>query len=234
MNLPRLLIVASLLLSALPAFAQPPRSWHPHAHEYPPGPRIGVLVENLSFKELDHLDLSYGVRVTRVVPGSPADTAGIQAGDILYQLDGAPLFSVARLQWLVERTAAGEKALLKYYRDDEQLSAEVTPGRPLGPSWPPAGSQRHWAWSEPSSYLGASLQSLTAGLREAFAVPEGTGALVSEVYEEGPAAEAGLHAGDVIIRMDKRSIRGIDDVRRVLDYFEPGEQLIVEIIRDKE
>jgi serine protease Do len=71
-------------------------------------------------------------------------------------------------------------------------------------------------------------------LREAFGIPESTGAVITEVHDDGPAARAGLSAADVTAKMDKRSIHGIDDVRRVLDYFEPGERLSVENTRDKE
>jgi C-terminal processing protease CtpA/Prc len=56
--------------------------------------------------------------------------------------------------------------------------------------------------------------------------------LISEVYPDTPASKSGLSAGDVIVRMDRRTIGEIADMHRVLDYFEPGEQLVVEVIRD--
>jgi serine protease Do len=74
---------------------------------------------------------------------------------------------------------------------------------------------------------------LTKGLREAFSVPDDVGVMVSEVYDGSEADRAGLRAGDVIVKMDRRAIRDIDDVQRVLNYFEPNDKLTLEIIRDK-
>jgi S1-C subfamily serine protease len=232
MHLLRLIAAVGLLAAAIPALAQPSWMWAPHGHEYRQGPRIGVLVEDLSFDELDFLGLPYGVRVTRVSDGSPADAAGIDAGDILFELDGKALFSIARLRWLIERTQADAKVTLEYYRNEELLSAELEPERPYAPARPPARSHGQWLWNE-TFYLGVGLQSLTRGLREALSVPDGAGVLITEVYDGGAADRAGLRAGDVIIKMDQRTVRGIDDIRRVLDYFEPGARLTVEIIRDK-
>jgi serine protease Do len=70
-------------------------------------------------------------------------------------------------------------------------------------------------------------------LRRSFGAPEDSGVLIAEVSADSPASEAGLAAGDVIVKMDRKHVRYIADVYRVLDYFDPGEQLAVEIIRDK-
>jgi membrane-associated protease RseP (regulator of RpoE activity) len=83
-------------------------------------------------------------------------------------------------------------------------------------------------------YLGVGLQPLTPGLREAFSVPDGIGVLIAEVYRDSPAARSGLAAGDTIVRMDRRTISSIPDVYRVLDYFEPGEEIEIEVIREGE
>jgi serine protease Do len=232
MNLARLFVVLVSMATMFPVFSQPP------AGEWPPwsgavqGPRLGVLVEDLAFRELDLLKLPYGVRVTRIVPGSPADAAGIRAGDILMDFDEQAVFSVARLQWLTRRSEPGKTVALNYYRDGErsetELALQISPPR----SERAPQARRDWVWRSPD-YLGASLQSLTPGLREALEVPDGVGALVSDVHESSPAERAGLRAGDVIVQMDRRVIRDIRDVERVLDYFESGEQLSVEIIRDK-
>lgn len=229
----RLLAVAVSFLLALPAFAQaPPERW-PHWNEAAQGPRIGVMVEDLSFRELDALDLPYGVRVTRAVPGSPAAAAGIRAGDIFLHFDTRPVFSVARLQWLTGQAPAGGTIVLRYYRDGNIADVELSFDAPPAASAPPPDAAREWVWKSPD-YLGASLQSLTTGLREALAVPDGLGALVSEVYANSPAERAGLRAGDVIVKMDRRVILDIGDVERVLDYFETGEQLSLEVIREKQ
>lgn len=74
---------------------------------------------------------------------------------------------------------------------------------------------------------------MTDDLRQAFGVPRDLGVLVTDVVDASPAAEAGLVAGDVIIQMDRKRIAQVTDVYRVLDYFEPKDEITIEIIRNK-
>jgi S1-C subfamily serine protease len=222
-----------LLLLITSVHAQPP--WPgdlPGGPTAPPGRQLGVLVEELPLERLDALQLPYGVRITRVFPGSPAQAGGLRADDIILEAAGQPVFSVARLRWLVGKSAPRDNLDITYYRNGAQASTAVRLGSPA-PGVPLANSGRSEpGWTSPS-YLGVGLQPLTPGLREAFSVPSGVGVLIAEIFPDTPASKSGLSAGDVIVRMDRRTIGEIDDVHRVLDYFEPGEQLVVEIIRER-
>jgi serine protease Do len=228
------MLLATIAPAAALAQTQPPWGWGPPATSHAEGPALGVLVDDIPFDRLDGMGLSYGVEVAEVVAGTPAAEAGLLAGDILVKVNGQPVFSVSRLQWLVSQ-AAPEAALEVTYRREGNLStASITP-RPMSPvPEPPAPTEHRQQWQrDMPGYLGARLQPLTAGLREAFAVPADAGALVVEIYENSPAGRADLRAGDVLVRMDRKTIRDITDVRRVLDYFGAGETVQVEIIRDR-
>ena len=220
--------IATLVVFITPVYAQPPWIWKPPVR----GPQLGVLVDNLSFNRLDSLKLPYGVLITQVMPGSPAEAGGLRAGDILLTIDDQPVFSVARLRWLIGKSAPDAHLALKLHRNGETPTATIVLREGMGPSATPPGLHREWYWTSPG-YLGVSLQSLTTGLREALAIPKDAGLLVAEVYKDSPADKAGLRAGDVILKMDRRTIMDVDDMQRVLDYFEPGEQLQVVIIREK-
>jgi S1-C subfamily serine protease len=232
------LMAATLLFAIAPAVLAQPRTpwgWGPPAATQPDGPALGVLVDDIPFDRLDGMDLSYGVEVAQVVSGSPAAEAGLLAGDILRQVNGQPVFSVSRLQWLVSQSAPETPLQLVYNRDGKPLTATITPRQMSAPPpEPPAPAEHRQQNSQDTpGYLGARLQPLTSGLREAFEVPEDVGTLVVEVYDDSPAQRADLRAGDVLIRMDRKTIRDIGDVRRVLDYFGAGEPVQVEVIRDR-
>ena len=79
--------------------------------------------------------------------------------------------------------------------------------------------------------LGVQVDDLDFGRLDSLGLPYGIE--VTHVTVGSPAEADGLRAGDVIVKMDRRTIRNIDDVQRVLDYFEPSERLKLEIIRDK-
>lgn len=220
-----------LLLVMTSVHAQPPWAAQAPDERAEQGRQLGVLVEELPLDRLDELQLPYGVRISRVFPGTPAQAAGLRPGDIILEAEGQPVFSVSRLRWLVQKSAPADSLSVTYYRDGRQANAEIRMGA-LQPAVPPAADWRaEPGWSSPS-YLGIGLQPLTPGLREAFSVPAGVGVLIAEVYPGTPASRAGLAAGDVVIRMDRRTIREIADLHRVLDYFEPGEQLVIEVIRE--
>lgn len=220
-----------LLFLMTAAQAQPPWAgemlWERAAQDR----QLGVLVEELPLSRLDALQLPYGVRISRVFPGSPAQAGGLQSGDIISEVGGQAVFSVSRLRWLVAKSAPQDTLTIKYHRDGRAASTDIHLGS-APPEQPPAAVWRtERSWSSPG-YLGVALQPLTPGLREAFSVPAGAGVLIAEVYADTPASKSGLGAGDVIVRMDRRTIREIADVQRVLDYFEPGEGLAIEVIRD--
>jgi S1-C subfamily serine protease len=223
------------LLIALPiwfAIVGTPAIAHPHGAEVYDGPWLGVVAKNMDFARLEALDLQYGVEVTRVAPGGPADSAGIRPQDVLIELDGKPLYSLRRLRWLVRRTHAGKELMLKYVREKQVETAKVRIVS-RGKGTTPRRHHKKFPHLRPDTYLSVSLQNMGDDLRRIFGVPEDSGVLVAEVFANSPAAEARLAAGDVIVKMDRKRIRDISDIYRVLDYFDPGEEIAVEIVRDK-
>ena len=77
--------------------------------------------------------------------------------------------------------------------------------------------------------LGANTQSLGDQLAEYFGVEDGV--LVTSVYEDTPAAEGGLRAGDVIVGIGDEDVGDPNDLRQALADLEPGE-VSVRIVRD--
>ena len=69
-----------------------------------------------------------------------------------------------------------------------------------------------WTFFSSGSRLGMELQTLGKQLAEYLEVPGNRGVLVSSVKKSGAAAEAGLRAGDVIVRVNRNSVRDVDDV----------------------
>ena len=57
------------------------------------------------------------------------------------------------------------------------------------------------------------------------------GALLMQIEPDGPAAQAGLMSGDVVIRLDGVEINGVDDLIRVLDRDRIGKRLAMDVLR---
>ena len=194
---------------------------------------LGVAVSELPFARLEELAVDHGVAVDQVQPESPADKAGIHEGDVIVALDDKAAFSVRRLQWLVKTYDAGDNVELDIRRDGEAQRVQVTLDIRSGRERFFSGRHPHHGEIK-KSYLGVTLQALSDDLREHFGAPADRGVLIAKVFEDSPAAAAGLNVGDVIIKMDRRQIHFISDVHRVLNYFDAGEEIVVEVIRDKQ
>jgi serine protease Do len=79
--------------------------------------------------------------------------------------------------------------------------------------------------------IGARVQEVTADLAQALGLPRAAGALVTEVQKDGPAARAGLRAGDVVLRFGGQAVESHADLVRFTAGAKPGSVASVEIVR---
>lgn len=83
-----------------------------------------------------------------------------------------------------------------------------------------------------SSYTGVMLEQLNKQLAEFFGAPGGSGLLVRSVADNSPAAQAGLHVGDVVIRANDRTVASTGDWSKAVKASH-GRPLSVTVLRDK-
>ncbi len=203
-----------------------------YGDKYPTGGKsLGVAVSELPFETLSSMELDYGVRIERTFPGSPAEAAGLKTGDVIVEFLGKPVYSVKRLQWLVSQAPSNEPVAIRLQRQGSTQDLTVEFRRPE-PADKPSGMAPK-SYGQPSAFMGAQIQAMTPQLRNAFGAPEDAGVLVSGILEGGPAATAGVTPGDVIVRIDRKTIRHTMDFYRALRYFDPGDPIEIEVIRDK-
>jgi serine protease Do len=81
-------------------------------------------------------------------------------------------------------------------------------------------------------WLGVSIQPLGPELREALRLGDQEGALVADVFEDSPAAEAGLERGDVVIALDGEPVREPGAMSRAIAMMEPGTSTTLTVLRD--
>ncbi|MCX7831371.1 MAG: trypsin-like peptidase domain-containing protein [Actinobacteria bacterium] len=87
---------------------------------------IGIYGDDASkYPEKLPRGVKEGAIVVQVIPGSPAEKAGLQRGDIIVQLDGTPIRSMEDLVSQVRTREPGDKVKIVYYRNDEKREVEV-------------------------------------------------------------------------------------------------------------
>ncbi|GEM_PF-1203100 len=198
---------------------------------------LGVQISDVSpdIIDIEKLPRDEGAFVTRVSGDSPADSAGIRAGDVIIRFGDREIYEAEGLRRAVRRAEINETVPVLIVRDGGQQELSVTlrerPRRqairiPRIPDTPRIMMHhRH-------GRLGISVIDLNPQLREYFQVREELGVLVERVFENSPAEKANLRAGDVILRIDENEIASARELRRTLAGYEADEQVRIEIMRE--
>lgn len=83
------------------------------------------------------------------------------------------------------------------------------------------------------SWLGVGIQDMTAELARSFKLSQKSGALVTEVSKDSPAAQAGIQQGDLIISLDGKAVADVTDLRNRVAMIPPGTKVELTLIRNE-
>ncbi|CAH1749091.1 putative periplasmic serine endoprotease DegP-like [Thauera humireducens] len=79
--------------------------------------------------------------------------------------------------------------------------------------------------------IGVAIQEVTRDLADGFGLPRASGALVSSVEPDSPAAQGGIQQGDVIVRFAGREVGASNDLPRIVAAVQPGTSVPVDVYR---
>ncbi len=202
-----------------------------------------------------------GALVIEVVDGSPADSAGLQGsdrlveldgqevqvgGDLITAIDGEPVNEFEDLvTYLTRSTSVGDTVELTILRGGGQATLKLVLAARPGDGAPQARSDQGGA---NGAWLGIQGLTITPEIAEAMDLSaEQEGVLVVQVVQDSPADSAGLRGsfrtidvngeslqvgGDVIVALDSQSVRGMEDLQTILRQAEPGQEVMLTVLRD--
>jgi serine protease Do len=152
------------------------------------------------------LDRPQGVIVVDVNRGGPAEKAGLRRGDVIAEYQGHPVLDSHHLPALVADTPVGSRAQLRILRDKQEKTVTATVAElPEAPPRKSARDQRDW---------GMDLADLTPSLARRLGLPAETrGVAVVGIEPGGPAADAGLAPGDLLLEVNRRAVRSVREFR---------------------
>jgi serine protease Do len=172
--------------------------------------RIGVQISNISKELADNLGLSKteGAVVNGVEIGSPAEKAGIEAGDVIIKFDQNPVKKSSDLPRLIGNTKPGTKSVVTILRKNKQKDlkiqiAEMDAEKVAVHSAPDSGKPQKLAMDT----VGLTVTNLQEKQKTDLKISGG----VVVVESVGPAARAGLKEGDVIVSVAGIKINDIKD-----------------------
>ena len=218
---------------------------------------LGVHGEDISNENMARyrLNQARGVGITQVVKDSPAEKAGLRKDDVIVRFDGENVTSVRKLNRLVSEIAPDHSVRITISRNGAEQELTATIGKRNNSLMARdmfRGEPKVWKWAGPqfepgdlfnnngdlsfmltnSRRIGVSTMQLTKQLAEYFGVTGGRGVLVTAVTDDGPAAKAGVKAGDVITAIDGEEIDSPGDVSRVIGKKKEGDVTLT-VIRNK-
>ena len=188
--------------------------------------RIGVVIQPVT-KELGEsfgLPKPAGALVSSVEKGSPAEKAGIEAGDVILKFDGKAVASSEDLPRLVGSTKPGTKSVIQLMRNKATREVNVVIGEMPDES---RNAQRQKKPGQPGakppaesvSRLGMTLSEPTAQQREQLNI---TGGVLVEDITPGAAARAGIRRGDIILAVNNQDVKSLEQFGQMMGTFDKG------------
>lgn len=191
---------------------------------------LGVLIQEVDgqLAESFGMEKPKGALISKILPNGVAKEAGFQVGDIIVEFDGKSVDHASDLPPIVGATEAGVEIQAKVIRGGETISIPVTVGEL--PSDEELDLATGGGGSVKAKTLGMTISNLTQEQREQLEVPE-NGVLV-ESLDNGPAAEAGVEKGDVVLMMDNQTVKNAKHFKQLLKDLTPGQPVAVLVHRN--
>jgi serine protease Do len=168
------------------------------------------------------MEQSKGALVAEVVPGGPADKAGIKAGDVIVSFDSKPVRDSHDLPAMVAATAIGREVPITLVRNGKKIEiaaviAKLESGDSrLAESRPPA--QGKW---------GLQLQDLNPETARQLGIKADHGAVVAGVQSGSPADRAFIQPGDVILEVNRQAVKSVNDLKEKIATANDGDALLL-------
>jgi serine protease Do len=169
-----------------------------------------------------------GVTVSNVVPGSPADSAGLKVGDTITSVDGKDVKNGDELVADIASRKPGSKAKLGFVRNAKKQDTTVTIADRSKLFAARLGDEEKGNDEEQpkESKMGLTVRPLTNDLAERLDLPAGKGVIVQDVKGGSFADDIGLNRGDVILEVNKQPVNTPEDFAKIEGTLKSGQDVV--------
>ncbi len=180
---------------------------------------LGVQVQNVTPELARSFGMTepMGALVAEVNPGTPAEKAGLQRGDIILEFNGHPIHEMNELPRLVADTHPGTTSTLKVLRDGKEKTFKLTvtelKEERQAQATPDEGEENP---------LGLVAKDLDQNLARHFRLKETRGLVVVQVEPGSAAADAGLRPGDLILEVNGQAVDSLKDYQGLMGKVKKG------------
>ncbi len=169
---------------------------------------IGVSIQEVTpeIGKSFGIEENEGALISSVMPGDPADKAGLGPGDVIVEFDGKAISEVNDLPRTVAATPPGKRVKVKVIRDGKPKELFIEVGEK---SEVEAAAAEDKGVEKVESKLGLSVQSITPEMAERLGIDDTSGVIVNSVKRNSSAADARLKRGDVIREINRKPVADV-------------------------
>ena len=211
---------ASKVIDQLIKYGETKRGW------------LGVRIQQVTkeIAEVEKLEKAQGALVASVSEKSPADKAGIKAGDIILEFDGKKVDTMRTLPKLVAQTEVGKRVTLKIWRNQKLISKKVKLGRLESSEQFKAETQKQTE-TDTTNFL--KVENLKISIRDLNKndinerkLPKNTtGVVVTEIFKGSPLIF--LSENDIIVELQKKKITSSKQFSNLIkEIIQKGEKTL--------
>jgi serine protease Do len=189
-------------------------------------PWFGARLQEISSDIADSLSIDppHGALITEVAEGSPADKAGLKAGDAIVKIDGVDVDAPQGFDFRFATKELGSTSELTYVRGGKVATAEVAVEPAAG-----AVSGQTAAITGNTRFAGTTVSVLTPAVAQDMNLPFDTkGIVISQVKSGSPADRMGLQKGDIIIAIDGHQINDVGTFKSLVSTRADGWQIVLQ------
>jgi serine protease Do len=192
--------------------------------------RIGVSVDRATLSRADIEDMGLpptgGALVSDLGEGpGPAKTAGVRVGDVIVEFNGQPVRNSGELVSMVTRTRPGTTVPMKLIRNKKPITLNITTEELdlEAESQATARPEEAPAARPTETDFGLMVEPINPRIARQLSVPNGRGgAVITNVEQFSPAAQAGAAPGDVILAVNGQAVSTVNEVDAALDAVPNG------------
>ncbi len=170
---------------------------------------------------------THGALVNDVIEKGPGETAGLQRGDIIIELDSQEVTGAARLRYLIALAPSGKTVEIEYLRRGRHGRTRLTIGETPTEYLYLSASSDEWV----SQIEGVVVENMTSRTARRLGLRKGIGGVVvKNILARSPAAYSGLRESDVILEIDETKIENVEHFKSIVSRAE-GKKMILLIVR---
>ena len=176
-----------------------------------------------------------GVTISNVLPGMPAEKAGLQTGDTITAINGKAVKSGDELVSNISAVKPGNKIELSYVRNGQQKQASVMVGdraKMFGARTDDAEDTGNGNTPAPSK-LGLNVRGLSQDQADRLGLTENKGVIVTDVKPDSFAEDIGVVPGDVVVQINRQPVNNEEDFRKLTSQLKSGQDIVFLVHRGR-